>query len=146
MKLFLLPLFALSLFRAAGCGDENLDATAPALTDCGPAIQVRNPMPRFKSDNFRVVNASADGLCLSVTLSATGCSSEAWKLALWAEGEPGTEAYGMLVFDDGVGGDEMTCQSIVEETYRFDLTPYLGEVPRPVTFGMSGTDMQVTIE
>ncbi|WP_116126667.1 hypothetical protein [Lewinella sp. IMCC34183] len=145
MKLLLLPLFALSLFRTAGCGDENPDTVAPALTDCGPAIRVRNPLPRLTTDDFRVVEASADGLCLSVTLSATGCSSQAWKVTLWAEGEPGDAPGGILIFDDGVGENEMTCQAIVEETYTFDLTPYLGDGPRPATFGLPGSEVTVEL-
>ncbi len=145
MKLLLLPLFALSLFRTSGCSkDADVAATAP-LTECGAPIKVRNPLPRFTTDNFTVVSVSADGRCLTVTLSATGCSSEGWRLDLWAEGQPGPETGGLLIFDDGVGEDEMTCQAIVEKTYQFDLTPFLGPTPLPVNFSLGGSDVSVEI-
>ena len=147
---FLLPLFALSLFRAAGCHDPASDSAAVApVTDCGPAIQVRNPLPRLTSDGFTVVSAEATGRCLTVTISATGCSTENWQVNLWANEEtaadPANTPGGLLVFDDGVGADEMTCQAIMEATYQFDLSPYLPAERLPATFALTGTETTVTI-
>ena len=150
LKLFFLPLVALSLFRAAGCRDAATDtaATLPA-SDCGEAIQIRNPLPRLTSDNFTVTEASADGNCLSVTLQATGCSAEAWTARLWAaERVPGEDVQtpaALLVFDDGVGEDEMTCQAIVEHTFQFDLTPYVETVPGATELDLTGTGTTVTL-
>ena len=148
IKLFALSLFSLTLFRAAGCGDDE-QAAAAAAADCGQEIQVRNPLPRLTTDDYQIVDASVEGRCLSVTISATGCSSEAWRVALHTTGEIAesspTRTDALLVFDDGVGENEMTCQAIIEETYRFDLTPYLGDGALPTTFSITGTEITLSI-
>ena len=149
IKLFTLSLFSLTLFRAAGCGNEESAGAGTAVTDCGQEIQVRHPLPRLTSDNYQIVEASVDGRCLSVTISATGCSSQAWRVGLHTTGEVAesspTQTSALLVFDDGVGENEMTCQAIIEETYRFDLTPYLDEGDLPTTFTLTGTETTLSI-
>ncbi len=151
MKFLFLFLFFSAVVRTAGCDKSAASpASATALADCGPAIQVRNPLPRLTSDGFTVVYAEASGTCLSVTISATGCSSEGWRVNLWANEEtpdaPSATPGGLLIFDDGVGADEMTCQAIVEETYEFDLSPYLTEDRLPASFTIMGTETTVTVE
>ncbi|NJB84468.1 hypothetical protein GGR26_000213 [Lewinella marina] len=149
MKLLFLPLFFLALLRADGC-DKSDAGTAPAVTDCGTEIQVRDPLPRLTSDAFSVVSATAEGSCLTVTISATGCSAQAWQLRLWTDGQvresSPTQTSALLVFDDGVGENEMTCQAIIEESYRFDLTPYLEAGSRPTTLELTGTGTTVRID
>ncbi|PPK88189.1 hypothetical protein CLV84_1154 [Neolewinella xylanilytica] len=147
VKTLSITLFALTLFRSAGCSDDARETVR--TTDCGPVIQVRDPMPRLTSDAYTVVGASADGLCLSVTISATGCSSEPWRVALHTDGAVAesspTQTTALLVFDDGVGENEMTCQAIIEETYQFDLGPYLADA-LPTTFSLTGTETTVEIK
>ena len=150
---FLLPfLFFSAVVRTAGCDKSDDAAAAPVATEvsaCGPAIQVRNPLPRLTSDPFTVVSAEAEGRCLTVVLSATGCSAEGWRVDLWANeetpGEPSVTPGGLLIFDDGVGPDEMTCQAIVEQRYQFDLSPYLTDDRLPATFTLMGTETKVTV-
>lgn len=149
MKLLFLPLFVMALVRSAGCGDGKAD-TAPRVTDCGTEIQVRDPLPRMTSDNFQVVSARAEGQCLTVTISATGCSAAGWQLALWSTGEireslP-TQTSALLIFDDGVGANEMTCQAIIEETYQFDLAPLLADGDLPTQLELTGTETTVLVE
>ncbi|MGB3800649.1 MAG: hypothetical protein WA952_12615 [Lewinella sp.] len=148
IKLPLLSLFFLALVRTAGCDKNEALPAASQVSDCGVLIQVRDPMPRLTSDDYQIVGATAEGLCLSVTISATGCSSDAWRVALHTSGriEDSSPAQGdaLLVFDDGVGENEMTCQAIIEETYQFDLSPYLaGSAPSVLT--LTGTDTTVEI-
>ncbi|THH40678.1 hypothetical protein [Neolewinella litorea] len=149
MKIILLPLFFLALVRTDGC-DKSKAEPAPAVTDCGTEIQVRNPLPRLTSDNFSVVSAEAEGSCLTVTISATGCSAQAWQLRLWTDGTVResypTQTAALLIFDDGVGENEMTCQAIIEATYQFDLSPYLDDQNLPTTFELTGTGTTVDIE
>lgn len=150
IKIFALSLFSLTLFRAAGCGDDERPSDGTVAADgCGQEIQIRHPLPRLTTDDYQIVDASVEGRCLSVTISATGCSSEAWRVGLHTTGEVAesspTQTSALLVFDDGVGDDEMTCQAIIEETYRFDLTPYLSDGALPTTFSITGTETTLSI-
>ena len=121
----------------------------PRNEDCGPAIQLRDPLPRLTSDYFSIVDASVEDFCLSVTISATGCSTGAWEVNLHSTGAVAesypTQTEALLVFDDGVGENEMTCQAMIEETYQFDLSPYLASGALPTTFTLTGTDTSIAI-
>ncbi|WP_157975937.1 hypothetical protein [Lewinella sp. IMCC34191] len=148
MKISVFSLLLVALVRSAGCNTDTESPAETTVSDCGALIQVRDPMPRLTSDDYQVVNAEVDGLCLSVTISATGCSSQAWRVALHtsgavAESSP-TQTDALLVFDDGVGENEMTCQAIMEETYQFDLSPYLADA-LPTVFTLTGTETSVAI-
>ena len=144
----LLPLAVLLLLGTC----KSRDAAPPAAetSDCGQPIRVRHPLPRLTSDFFRVADASVEGLCLSVTVAATGCGSEGWSAALHTDGlvaeSSPTQTQALLVFDDGVGEDGITCQAIVEQTFTFDLSPYLTEASLPTVFRLTGTEITLTIK
>ena len=150
MKNLLLPL--LSVLGLAACVRPDTTVANAASSDCGVLIQVRDPMPRLTSDFFQVVAATVEDRCLSVTISATGCSSDAWRVALHTDGRVAesspTQTQALLVLDDGVEEDGVTCQMIIEETYTFDLQPYLTDAVLPTSFSLTGTDtvLEVTGE
>ena len=148
MKNFLWPMLAI-LPLAACVRPDTSAAPAATATDCGPSIQVRDPMPRLTSDFFEIVEATVHDRCLSVRLSASGCSSDFWKVALHTDGRVAesspTQTQALLVFDDGVEEDGVTCQMVLEKTFTFDLGPYLTDAVLPTSFSLTGTDTVVEV-
>ena len=148
MKNFLCPMLA--IFSLAACvRPDTAAAEAPNATGCGPSIQVRDPMPRLTSDFFEIVQATVADRCLTVKLSASGCSTEFWRVALHTDGRVAesspTQSQALLVFDDGVEEDGVTCQMIIEQSYTFDLAPYLTDAVLPTRFSLTGTEITLDI-
>ena len=148
MKNFLWTMLAI-LSLAACVRPDTSGAGASSSSDCGALIQVRDPMPRLTSDFFEIVEATVDDRCLSVKLSASGCSTDFWKVALHTDGRVAesspTQTQALLVFDDGVEEDGVTCQMIIEQTFTFDLSPYLTDAVLPTSFSLTGTDTVVEV-
>ncbi len=122
---------------SSSCGEDEDCITPP----CGPDIEiVAEPQLPF-SDSFSLLDARVDGLCLSVEVGASGCSSEGWSMRLLTDGNVllslPTQSGARLVFDDGV--EDFTCQAFWTETFTFDLTPYLGGA-QPTYFSIAGTE------
>lgn len=146
---FLRLLFFAALPLAACVRPDTTGADVPAGTDCGTLIQVRDPLPRLTSDFFEIVEATVDGRCLAVKLSASGCSTDSWRVALHTDGRVAesspTQTQALLIFDDGVEEDGVTCQMIIEQTFTFDLSPYLTDAVLPTSFSLTGTDTVVEV-
>ncbi|MEO0734072.1 MAG: hypothetical protein AAFZ52_14650, partial [Bacteroidota bacterium] len=131
------------------CLDDD-DAT-PQLSNCGPAITIVADPAIPTSDRYAITAATIDRLCLTVTLSATGCSTTNWQAEIVTDGAVAeslpTQSAARIILDDGVADGNPICQAEVSRTFSFDLTPYLGDGgSRPSTLRLLGTDRVVTVE
>ena len=137
----LLPL----LFVLSGCSEKE-EAARPA---CGQAIVIGDVLVAREFDHFTLLSSSITDRCLEVTIAATGCSSQDWKMDLFTFGEVAesvpTQTSARLLFDDGLGDGDITCQALVEATYYFDLTPYLTDDVLPTEFSLVGQDKDFTL-
>ncbi|CAH1001685.1 hypothetical protein LEM8419_02591 [Neolewinella maritima] len=144
MKRFF-PACVLALLLTA-CGDD--DDQIPRLL-CGPDITIGDVLVAREFDSFTLVDAKVTDLCLEVTVSATGCSSQGWTMELFTFGEVAeslpTQTSARLLFDDGVDAAEFTCQAEVTETYSFDLSPYLTPDALPTEFTLTGLATTLSI-
>ncbi|MCP9234869.1 hypothetical protein [Lewinella sp. JB7] len=142
-----LMLFALILgLSCTSCGEDD---AIPRLA-CGPDIKIVDVIVDPTGDDFQLLEARITDLCLQVTIEATGCSSQGWRMELHtlgevAESQP-TQTSARLIFDDGVPAGDFTCQAQIVETYTFDLSPYLTPQTLPTRFSLDGSDAPLDIE
>jgi hypothetical protein len=118
------------------CSDEEKLTLDPSR--CGSPIQIVDVLLVVEVDSFALIDASVTDRCLSVTVGASGCGSEGWNMDLItlgqvAESNP-TQTSAELVFDDGVPAGQPICAAFIEETYEFDLSPYLTDGALPTIF------------
>ncbi|MEM6878474.1 MAG: hypothetical protein AAF544_07945, partial [Bacteroidota bacterium] len=80
---FFLPLLSILFF---GCPSD--DDAAPIDPDpiCGEFIQIIDEVPHL-ADTPQGIEASVDGLCLSITIGYSGCSSDIWTFELFTNGD-----------------------------------------------------------
>ena len=122
------------MLSITACQDD--DDLAPG-NDCGPAIDIVQEFTIPGGDDFDLVDLSVEGMCLTVTAGASGCSSDNWTMDLVTDGSVAeslpTMTSAQFVFDDGVDGGA-TCLAYFNETYSFDLSSYLaGALPTNLT-------------
>ncbi|MEL7161117.1 MAG: hypothetical protein AAFN92_10185 [Bacteroidota bacterium] len=149
MKTKVFALFLLCCFALTSCQDD--DDLQPANPDCGPAISIIADPDSRNSDNFTITEATVDGLCLTVTLAATGCSTSNWQAEIVTDGAVAeslpTQSFARIILDDGVPDGSPICQAEVSRTFSFDLTTYLGDGgSRPSLLTLRGMNMTVTVE
>jgi len=145
-------------FAAAVCAGFFLLAFLPACLDdddsdnepafCGTPIVVADQTDAPASDNFTLVSHSTDGLCLTVTIGASGCSQEGWTLDLRTDGSVAesvpTQTNARLIFNDQVPGMGESCLAYFELTKTFDLSAYLTNGALPTVLSLTGPDEQQT--
>ncbi|MEO0790734.1 MAG: hypothetical protein AAFY36_18870 [Bacteroidota bacterium] len=142
---FFLPLLSILFF---GCPSD--DDVAPIDPDpiCGEFIQLVSDIPDA-ADTPQGIEASVDGLCLSITVGFSGCSPDPWTMELYTTGEIAeslpTQSRAYFVFNDGAPGEDQLCQAFFNRTFEFDLTPYLAE-SLPSILRIDGTDIEVLVE
>lgn len=134
----------IALFMAC----EKAETNTPAQ-NCGPDIEINADRVNDASDNFALVAANVEGKCLTVTIAATGCGSDAWKLELVTDGAiaeslPTQSAARLLFTDPAAGG--ITCQAEIQATYEFDLSDYLTDEVLPTELSLLDNDMTLSIE
>ena len=143
MLRYLLVLLASALFFA--CQDDDDFVANP---DCGDPIIITGQPLGPSSDNFSLAAATVEGLCLTVQIGASGCSSDGWTLDLLTDGSVAesfpTQTSARLVFDDQVPGG-VTCQAFFTETFSFDLSPYLDAGALPTNLTLTGLDTVQTV-
>lgn len=127
-------LLLLLVLLIGSCQGE--DDPAP-FDDCGPAIANVSAFSIPSGDGFDVIDLSVEGTCLTVTVGASGCSSDDWTMELVTDGAVAesfpTQTTAQLIFDDAVDGGA-SCLAYFNETYTFDLSPYLtGALPTNLT-------------
>lgn len=143
MKYYFSFLILASLLVVSCQDDDDLNL----INDCGPAI---TDVPEFSipsGDWFDMIDLSVEGTCLTVTVGASGCSSEAWTMDLVTDGSIAesfpTMTSAQLIFNDAVDG-EVSCQAYFNETYLFDLSAYLGGA-LPTNLTVIGPDTLRTV-
>ena len=144
MKPSILLFFAMLFFAA--CQDD--DHVLPRLPDdCVTPILLTTQTDAPESDFFDLAEVSTDGTCLSVTIGASGCSSEGWSMTLRSNGEVAesspTQTAARLIFDDGVEGG-VSCLAYFTVTYNFDLSDYLTAGALPSNLSLTGPDTEQT--
>lgn len=148
MKTAYLSLLVLLIFTCGACQDDD---DTGRLANCeGELIQIVADPLSPASDTYGISDVKAQGLCLSFTLTKTGCGSDAWTAdlltnGLVAESLP-TQTGARIVFDDGVEDGGVICQAEISKEFTFDLSPYLGEGALPTTFTLIGTGQVLSIE
>ncbi|WP_020570065.1 hypothetical protein [Neolewinella persica] len=134
----------LVLFTA--CDKAEIDSPLPG---CGPAIDINADRANDATDNFALLDANVAGKCLTVTIAATGCGSQAWQLDLVTDGAIGeslpTQSAARLLFTDPAAGG-ITCQAEIQATYEFDLSNYLTDEVLPTQFSLLDTGLSFSIE
>lgn len=127
---------------------DKSDSASPREL-CGSAIIIDVNRVNADSDGFALVDASVEGMCLTVTIATTGCSSQGWELDLVTSGNIAeslpTQSGARLIFANPAAGG-ITCQAEIQETYVFDLSDYLTEGALPTRLTLEGTDRVFEIE
>ncbi|MEM1360062.1 MAG: hypothetical protein AAGF89_17775, partial [Bacteroidota bacterium] len=144
---FLFPL----VFACTACQDDDDIVPLPSDPNCnGELVKiVADPLGPV-SDTYGLSNVQIEGLCLSFTLTKTGCGSDGWTADLLTDGAVAeslpTQTAVRIVFDDGIDNGGVTCQAEISREFTFDLTPYLGEGALPTTLSFLDTDETLAIE
>ncbi|MEM6395112.1 MAG: hypothetical protein AAF741_02105 [Bacteroidota bacterium] len=143
--IYLLPLLSIFFF---GCPGDD-DVTPANLTPiCGELIQIVNEIPDA-ADVPQAISATADGLCLSITIGFSGCSTDTWQMELFTTGDVAeslpTQTSVAFVFNDAGPDEDQLCQAFFSQTFEFDLTPYIADA-LPTILRIEGTDLEVAIE
>ncbi len=140
MRHLLLLLLVFTVFSACLDDDDNI---TPTSVECGTPIIIADQTDIPATDFFSLANVEADGLCLTVTLGASGCSSEDWTFGLRTSGEilesSPTLSSAYMVFDDQVPGGA-TCLAFFTESFTIDLSPYLSQSDLPSNLTLIGPD------
>ncbi|MEM6878473.1 MAG: hypothetical protein AAF544_07940 [Bacteroidota bacterium] len=142
---FFLPLLSILFF---GCPSD--DDVAPIDPDpiCGEFIQLVSDIPDA-ADTPQGIEASVDGLCLSITVGFSGCTDELATMELYTTGDIAeslpTQSSAAFVFNDSNPGEDQACLAFFNRTFEFDLTPYL-EDALPSILRIDGTDIALLIE
>ncbi|MEM7575667.1 MAG: hypothetical protein AAF433_22375 [Bacteroidota bacterium] len=143
MRNFLL-LTTLSLFFFGCPSDDDM----PPTPLCGDLIQIVEEIPPV-ADIPQNIEASVDGLCLSITIGHSGCSPEPWTMELFTLGDIAesipTQSQAYFVFNDAAPGESQACLAFFTETFEFDLTPYLADA-LPSTLRIGDTEIELLVE
>lgn len=139
-------LFIPILLIGFGCHHDDDDPRP----ECGPDILIVDAITTVVDDDFTLISAVVEDLCLTVTIVNTACSSEGWQLDLLTFGEVAeshpTQTAAFFRFDDGIDDDGgVICQAEIMATYSFDLTPYL-ESALPTFLSLEGLEEPILIE
>lgn len=130
------------LSTLTACQDDD-DTITPTTVECGEPIVIEDQTVIPTTDFFSLSNVEVDGLCLTVSIGASGCSSDEWTLGLWTNGEilesSPTMSSAYLVFDDQVPGGA-TCLAFFTESFTIDLSPYLSTADLPSNLTLIGPD------
>ncbi|MGB3800647.1 MAG: hypothetical protein WA952_12605 [Lewinella sp.] len=142
-----LPLLLLVLAAVSSCSKEEDFEFRP---ECGAPIRIVDALVEIETDDYRLLDLSVDDRCLSVRISATGCSAANFAMDLLTRGEvkesSPTQTSARLIFDDGVPAGDVTCQAEVEQTFSFDLAAYLTDGALPTNFTLTGLDTTLLIQ
>jgi hypothetical protein len=139
------PLLFVVLILAA-CQDD--DGPEPLLSvDCGEPIFLTDQTDVPASDAFDLIEVSTSGLCMDVTIGASGCSMDGWAMQLRSNGEVAeslpTQTSARLIFDDGVEGNNI-CLAYFTVTYTFNLSDYLSPGALPSNLTLTGPGAEQT--
>ncbi|MEM6515983.1 MAG: hypothetical protein AAF688_07350 [Bacteroidota bacterium] len=131
----------LALFTNTTCDEDDETATS-----CGPAAVID---PGFfesaVSSDFSTLSAEIMDNCLTVEISASGCSGESWSLVLVdsgavAESSPEQRLL-KLVF-----GNEELCLAVIGQTRMFDLTNLQVENSNSIILNIEGIEEGLTYD
>ncbi|MCH5600564.1 hypothetical protein [Niabella ginsengisoli] len=132
----LLPVFVL------GCSRNGDDVSKTRTGEpCGEAVQVTaKSFSTAESDPFSITSASIKGDCLTVTVGASGCSSD-WEkvevlhgISLTADGLPQNRL--KIVLSNKTGD----CATSFSKTLQFDLYPLRQKGTNKLTILLYGYD------
>lgn len=138
-------LFAIICMITLGCescDDEN------ATPVCGTNILLAEELP-MAEDKPTDVEATIDGLCISLTIINSGCDIDLWTASLYSLGEFGDsnppQSIAYLRFSDSAPGEDQPCRALMERTFEFDLSPYLVNTI-PTRLVIDDTDITLLVE
>lgn len=126
MKQFFTLLFfcsAVSFF--SGC--SNNDNTSESCNDQATLI-ADQPFNEIGTENYTLTDVTLSGNCLSVTISASGCSSNSWEMNLFGNQQ-------QLKLE--LINPEL-CAAVFQKTVSYSLIPLQAEGQNKVTLTLEG--------
>lgn len=114
-------LFLLSISFFACPKDDDIIVSAA----CGAPFVIVTNEDTPSSTFFNIAGIEADGRCLNITISASGCGPDAWTAALYTDGAVAESLPPQGQVSVQFSNNNELCQAVFTKTFTFDLQPFI---------------------